>query len=126
MMGGGQPSFVSCCLDASPSAWYSVSLYSDLFNRLTNHFSKVKTGRVPSLAHLNLNSPDADFSLMVQRIHMQAAQCQWALVMFFLIFLGTFAHEFRHNRFYAVCTDDSGNPPSLTLSEVSRYQLNEQ
>ncbi|XP_044030830.1 transmembrane protein 150C isoform X2 [Siniperca chuatsi] len=65
----------------------------------------------------------AYFSLMSQRLHMQAAQCQWALVMFFLIFLGTFAIEFRHSRFDLVCTDDSERPLSQgeTFSEVSRY-----
>ncbi|XP_034752893.1 transmembrane protein 150C [Etheostoma cragini] len=64
------------------------------------------------------------FSLMGQRLHMQAAQCQWALVMFFITFLGTFAIEFRHNRFGIVCTDSCGRPArrSEALSEASRYQ----
>ncbi|XP_075932446.1 transmembrane protein 150C isoform X2 [Anarhichas minor] len=61
------------------------------------------------------------FSLMAQRLHMQAAQSQWALVMFFLAFLATFAIEFRHSRFYIVCTDDSA-VPSESLSDPSRYQ----
>lgn len=65
------------------------------------------------------------FSLMPQGLHVQATQCQWALVMFFLFFIGTFAIEFRHSRFSAVCTDDSGTPVNLTLSEVSRYQPDE-
>ncbi|KAK5852257.1 hypothetical protein PBY51_023740 [Eleginops maclovinus] len=63
------------------------------------------------------------FSLMSQGFHMQAAQCQWALVMFFLIFLSTFGIEFRHNRFDIVCTEHSGRPESLSDTfEVSRYQ----
>lgn len=74
---------------------------------------------VSPLTHLS------DFSLMPQGLHTQAAQCQWALVMFFLLFIGTFAIEFRHSRFSAVCTDDSGTPVNLTLSEVSRYQPEE-
>ncbi|XP_035524180.1 transmembrane protein 150C [Morone saxatilis] len=48
------------------------------------------------------------FSLMAVGLHMQAAQCQWALVMFFLVFLGTFAIEFRLSRFDAVCKNGSG------------------
>ncbi|XP_070706812.1 transmembrane protein 150C [Pempheris klunzingeri] len=64
------------------------------------------------------------FSLMPQGLHMQAAQCQWALVMFFLIFLGTFAIEFRHNRFETVVTDNSGRPvlPSEPFAGVTRYR----
>ena len=76
------------------------------------------------ICNLILNSPAADFSLMGQRLHMQAAQSQWALVMFFITFLGTFAIEFRHNRFDIVCTDNSGRTASRSeaLSEASRYQ----
>ncbi|XP_051269290.1 transmembrane protein 150C [Dicentrarchus labrax] len=48
------------------------------------------------------------FSLMAVGLHMQAAQCQWALVMFLLVFLGTFAIEFRLSRFEAVCENSSG------------------
>ncbi|XP_031157160.1 transmembrane protein 150C isoform X2 [Sander lucioperca] len=64
------------------------------------------------------------FSLIGQRLHMQAAQSQWALVMLFITFLGTFAIEFRHNRFDIVCTDNSGRTVSRSeaLSEASRYQ----
>ncbi|KAM9337984.1 transmembrane protein 150C [Symphorus nematophorus] len=64
------------------------------------------------------------FSLMPQGLHVQASQCQWALVMFFLIFIGTFAIEFRHCRFGATCTDNSGRPDTLSgaSSEASRYQ----
>ncbi|KAG7241215.1 hypothetical protein INR49_025958 [Caranx melampygus] len=60
------------------------------------------------------------FSLMGQYLHMQAARCQWALVMFFLTFLATFAVEFRHNRFHVVSKDNSGL--SETNSEVYRHQ----
>ncbi|XP_073334342.1 transmembrane protein 150C [Pagrus major] len=65
------------------------------------------------------------FSLMPQGLHTQAAQCQWALVMFFLIFISTFAIEFRHSRFGVVCTEESGCPVNLSVSEVSRYQPDE-
>ncbi|KAM7368650.1 hypothetical protein PAMP_012966 [Pampus punctatissimus] len=54
------------------------------------------------------------FSLMSQRLHMDASRSQWALVMLILIFISTFAIEFRHNRFAIVCTDD----PSETFSEA--------
>uniref|UniRef100_UPI0037E83C50 transmembrane protein 150C n=1 Tax=Semicossyphus pulcher TaxID=241346 RepID=UPI0037E83C50 len=67
------------------------------------------------------------FSLIAQRLHIQASQSQWALAMFFLIFLSTFAIEFRHNRFNIMCTDNSGHPESGTdmFSEMShcREQL---
>lgn len=63
------------------------------------------------------------FSLMAQGLHMQAAQAQWALVMFFLIFLGSFAVEFRHCHFEMVCVDHSGSPESRP--GVTRYQPEE-
>lgn len=63
------------------------------------------------------------FSLIAQGFHMHAAQSQWALVMFFLTFLCTFAIEFRHNCFSIVCTDNPSGP--ATLSEVSRYQTDQ-
>lgn len=65
-----------------------------------------------------------DFALMAQRLHMHAARAQWALVMFFLAFLSTFAIEFRHYHFEIVCSDDQEPPMSLSesFSEVSEYQ----
>ncbi|XP_071771529.1 transmembrane protein 150C [Centroberyx gerrardi] len=66
------------------------------------------------------------FSLMAQRLHMHAARTQWALVMFFLAFFGTFAVEFRHYHFKVVCTDRE--PPlsqSETFSEVPEYQTDQ-
>ncbi|KAI5100031.1 transmembrane protein 150C isoform X1 [Silurus meridionalis] len=64
------------------------------------------------------------FTLLAQRLHMYAARAQWALAMFFLAFLGTFAIEFRHHHFEIVCSDDQEPPVSLseTFSEVSEYQ----
>ncbi|MBN3286395.1 T150C protein, partial [Polyodon spathula] len=64
------------------------------------------------------------FILMAQRLHMHAAQVQWALVMFFITFLGFFAVEFKHYRFEIVCTDDQDNILSLseTTSEISEHQ----
>ncbi|XP_043106417.1 transmembrane protein 150C isoform X2 [Puntigrus tetrazona] len=64
------------------------------------------------------------FALMAQRLHMHAARAQWALVMFFLTYLGTFAIEFRHYHFEIVCSDDQDPPLSLSesFSEVSEYQ----
>ncbi|KAJ8286743.1 hypothetical protein GJAV_G00042780 [Gymnothorax javanicus] len=64
------------------------------------------------------------FALMAQRLHMHAARAQWALVMFFLVFLATFAVEFRHHRFEIVCSDDQDPPLSLsaTFSEISENQ----
>uniref|UniRef100_A0A3Q3K4H6 CWH43-like N-terminal domain-containing protein n=1 Tax=Monopterus albus TaxID=43700 RepID=A0A3Q3K4H6_MONAL len=59
--------------------------------------------------------------LMSQGLHMHATQCQWSLVMFFFIFLGTFAIEFRHSRFDIVCTDNCQRPVCLSepLTEMS-------
>ncbi|TMS08624.1 Transmembrane protein 150C [Larimichthys crocea] len=64
------------------------------------------------------------FSLMGQGSHMHASRCQWALVMFFLIFISTFAIEFRHSRFNAACTDGAAGPLNVNeaFSEVTRYQ----
>ncbi|XP_035039995.2 transmembrane protein 150C isoform X2 [Hippoglossus stenolepis] len=58
--------------------------------------------------------------LMMKDLHMHAAGCQWALVMFFLAFMGTFAIEFRHNRFEMVCTDNL-----QTHSEMYRTELDQ-
>ncbi|GAA6219177.1 transmembrane protein 150C-like [Lates japonicus] len=67
------------------------------------------------------------FSLLSKHLHMQSAQSQWALAMFFLIFLSTFAIEFRHNRFNIVWADISERPVSLTdaHSQEPRYQLDQ-
>lgn len=54
------------------------------------------------------------FALMAQRLHMHAARAQWALVMFFLTYLGTFAIEFRHYHFEIVCSVDQDPPPVVT------------
>lgn len=64
------------------------------------------------------------FLLMATGLHMHAARAQWALVMFFLAFLATFAIEFRHQHFELVCSDDQAPTLSFsdTLSEVSEYQ----
>nr|XP_046231978.1 transmembrane protein 150C-like isoform X2 [Scatophagus argus] len=63
-------------------------------------------------------------NFQVQQQHGQAAQSQWALVMFFLLFISTFAVEFRHSRFVTVCTEDCRSPVSLSesLSAGSRSQ----
>ncbi|AWP00652.1 putative transmembrane protein 150C [Scophthalmus maximus] len=60
--------------------------------------------------------------LMFQDFHMPAARCQWALVMFFLIFISTFAIEFRHNRFDAVCTDNPGRPVALSETDAEVFR----
>ncbi|XP_067339413.1 transmembrane protein 150C isoform X1 [Channa argus] len=67
------------------------------------------------------------FFLMSKGIHIHAARCQWALVMFFLVFLGTFTVEFRHYRFHLECTENPGNPVRLqeSLPEVTVPELNQ-
>lgn len=57
--------------------------------------------------------------LMSQDIHMHAARTQWALVMLFLIFIGSFSIEFRHSRMEFVVTDNCNGADSLTFSEMS-------
>uniref|UniRef100_A0A8C9RBX1 Transmembrane protein 150C n=1 Tax=Scleropages formosus TaxID=113540 RepID=A0A8C9RBX1_SCLFO len=61
------------------------------------------------------------FALKAQRLLMHAARTQWALVMFFLCYLGTFAVEFRHHRFEIVCSDDQ-EPQIRAEMEVSEFQ----
>ncbi|XP_041826600.1 transmembrane protein 150C isoform X2 [Melanotaenia boesemani] len=51
---------------------------------------------------------------------MHAARCQWALVMFFLIFIGTFAVEFRHIHLEVVCTNTKNHPISESDTTVFR------
>ncbi|CAJ1070096.1 transmembrane protein 150C isoform X1 [Xyrichtys novacula] len=67
------------------------------------------------------------FILISQHFHTQAAQCQWALVMFFLIYLSTFAVEFRHHSFEIECTENCGRPESQSeiLSELSTNHPNQ-
>lgn len=65
------------------------------------------------------------FGLASQSLHTEAAQFQWALVMSFLVFIGTFGIEFRHNRFGLVCTDNAGRPVSLTFTEMTRCEQEE-
>lgn len=79
----------------------------------------------PLLARFTLNSPGPDFSLLSKRLHMQSAQSQWALAMFFLIFFSTFAIEFRYKRFNIVWADISEPPVSMSdaHSEESRHKL---
>ncbi|RXM96046.1 Transmembrane protein 150C [Acipenser ruthenus] len=79
---------------------------------------------MPGMLWNDLTGKFSDFILMAQRLHMHAAQVQWALVMFFISFLGSFAVEFRHYRFEIVCTDDQDNILSLseTFSEISEHQ----
>ncbi|KAM3874185.1 transmembrane protein 150C [Diretmus argenteus] len=60
-------------------------------------------------------------SLMAQRHHMHAARTQWALVMFLLGFISTFAVEFRHYRFGFVCTEEH----QLSLNQGETYGVSE-
>lgn len=45
--------------------------------------------------------------LMSQSLHGHAARAQWALVLFLLLFIGTFTVEFRHSRLSVTVTDNS-------------------
>lgn len=65
-------------------------------------------------------------SLISQRLHTEAAQSQWALVMFFLIFIATFAIEFRHSSFQLTCSDVLRHPIGWSETvEESTQQLHE-
>lgn len=57
-------------------------------------------------------------ALMAQDLHMHAARGQWALVMFFLTFIGTFCVEFRHSHMVFLVTDTCRDPVSLTFTEM--------
>ncbi|XP_029940325.1 transmembrane protein 150C isoform X2 [Salarias fasciatus] len=50
------------------------------------------------------------FWLMALEQHLQAARCQWALVSFLLLFISTFALEFRHSSFHIVTLDTAARP----------------
>ncbi|CAB1426160.1 unnamed protein product [Pleuronectes platessa] len=58
--------------------------------------------------------------LLLMMDDLQGVRCQWALVMFFLAFISTFAIEFRHSRFGMVCTDNI-----QTHSERYRNELDQ-
>lgn len=64
------------------------------------------------------------FSFIGTRSLLDAARSQWALVMFFLMFIGTFGVEFRHSSFEIVCTDTPSDPiGQFETPEESRQQL---
>ncbi|XP_028273771.1 transmembrane protein 150C [Parambassis ranga] len=64
------------------------------------------------------------FGLM--SLYMQEAQSQWALVMFFLIFIGTFGIEFRHSRFEIISMEASRRPVlQAEASEWTDQQLDQ-
>uniref|UniRef100_A0A3Q1HST6 CWH43-like N-terminal domain-containing protein n=1 Tax=Anabas testudineus TaxID=64144 RepID=A0A3Q1HST6_ANATE len=62
------------------------------------------------------------FYLMFQDFDRSGARCQWVLVMLLLVFLGTFAIEFRHDHFYIECRESCENPSKMSemLSDVSK------
>ncbi|XP_021175711.2 transmembrane protein 150C isoform X1 [Fundulus heteroclitus] len=55
--------------------------------------------------------------------YMHNVRCQWALVMLYLIFLSTFAIEFRHCRFEVVCRDAVEDQSEPGASPGCREQL---
>ncbi|XP_034048087.1 transmembrane protein 150C isoform X2 [Thalassophryne amazonica] len=59
-------------------------------------------------------------SMIAVHLHMHGARSQWALVMFLLMFIATFAVEFRHCHFDLICRDDSRCSiiPPQTFSEM--------
>ncbi|XP_047425965.1 transmembrane protein 150C [Mugil cephalus] len=61
------------------------------------------------------------FFVMSQRT--EGAQCQWSLVMFFLIFLSTFGIDFRHIRLQIVCSDRDAD---ASQGPVTRLQTSDQ
>ncbi|XP_055369118.1 transmembrane protein 150C-like isoform X1 [Betta splendens] len=63
------------------------------------------------------------FSLASQHLYMQAAQCQWLLVMFLLLFISSLAIDFRHSRFFVTCSENSDHMTSEFLPEESRSEL---
>lgn len=103
-----------------------IQSYITLVVNIKNEGLKVSIIRFV-LAGLITISMITHFSLVAQKLFMQGAQCQWALVMFFLIFISTFAVEFRHIRFHIVCTENCSGPESGSevLTEVSMYHPNQ-
>uniref|UniRef100_A0A1A8HML2 Transmembrane protein 150C n=1 Tax=Nothobranchius kuhntae TaxID=321403 RepID=A0A1A8HML2_NOTKU len=63
------------------------------------------------------------YALLLNPDRMHAARCQWALVMFFLAFFGTFSVEFRH--FHVEMTVDTLEHPvsQFESSDVFRQHL---
>lgn len=56
--------------------------------------------------------------LMSQGLHSHAARGQWALVMFLLIFIGTFSMEFRHSRLNVTVTDNGQEPVARSFTDA--------
>ncbi|XP_043952662.1 transmembrane protein 150C isoform X1 [Gambusia affinis] len=54
--------------------------------------------------------------------HMHTVRCQWAVVMLFLIYISTFAIDFRHCRFEVVCRDTVERQSQCEDANGSREQ----
>uniref|UniRef100_A0A3B3TQN8 Transmembrane protein 150C n=1 Tax=Poecilia latipinna TaxID=48699 RepID=A0A3B3TQN8_9TELE len=87
------------------------NLYCWLQSYITWKVNLNNQGKVFAIGHLMfsyclpvfiLDSPDA---VLVVIPHMHTVRCQWAVVMLFLIYISTFAIDFRHCRFEVVCRD---------------------
>lgn len=66
-----------------------------------------------------LDSTDAVLAVIP---HMHTVRCQWAVVMLFLIYISTFAIDFRHCRFEVVCRDTVERQSQCEDANGSREQ----
>ncbi|XP_041037775.1 transmembrane protein 150C [Carcharodon carcharias] len=57
------------------------------------------------------------FFLVAQHKYLHGARAQWTLIMIFLLFIGTFAIEFRHSEFTIRCGDGQNRSVSTVIAE---------
>ncbi|XP_047229570.1 transmembrane protein 150C isoform X3 [Girardinichthys multiradiatus] len=85
------------------------TLYCWMQSYITLRVNLKNEGRAVAISRFLLSAAITLCIILKQALvvipHMHSVRCQWALVMFFLIFMGTFAIEFRHCRFDVVCRD---------------------
>ncbi|XP_014913586.1 transmembrane protein 150C [Poecilia latipinna] len=85
------------------------NLYCWLQSYITWKVNLNNQGKVFAIGRVVLSAA-ITFCIILQRVlvvipHMHTVRCQWAVVMLFLIYISTFAIDFRHCRFEVVCRD---------------------
>uniref|UniRef100_A0A3B3TQR9 Transmembrane protein 150C n=1 Tax=Poecilia latipinna TaxID=48699 RepID=A0A3B3TQR9_9TELE len=81
------------------------NLYCWLQSYITWKVNLNNQGKVFAIGRVVLSAA-ITFCIILQLVvipHMHTVRCQWAVVMLFLIYISTFAIDFRHCRFEVVC-----------------------
>ncbi|KAM4719648.1 transmembrane protein 150C isoform 1-T2 [Anableps anableps] len=103
------------------------TLYCWLQSYITLRVNLNNEGRIVAICRFLLSGTITLCIILKQALvvipHMHTVRCQWAVVMFFLMFIGTFAIDFRHCCFEVVCRDAVEHQSQTEASDVPREQL---